>query len=32
MTRAKILLADDHMLVAQALQHLLQPEFDVVVP
>ena len=30
MTRAKILLADDHVLVAQALQHLLQTEFDVV--
>src|SRR5919108_4522242 len=30
MTRPKILLADDHVLLAQALQHLLQPEFDVV--
>jgi DNA-binding NarL/FixJ family response regulator len=30
MTRRKILLADDHVLIAQALQHLLQEEFDVV--
>src|SRR5215212_11944938 len=30
MTRPKILLADDHLLLAQALQHLLQAEFDVV--
>jgi DNA-binding NarL/FixJ family response regulator len=30
MTRAKILLADDHVLIAQALKHLLQAEFDVV--
>jgi DNA-binding NarL/FixJ family response regulator len=30
MSRAKILLADDHLLLAQALEHLLQPEFDVV--
>ena len=26
----RILLADDHLLIAQALQHLLQAEFDVV--
>jgi DNA-binding NarL/FixJ family response regulator len=30
MNRPKILLADDHVLLAQALEHLLQPEFDVV--
>jgi DNA-binding NarL/FixJ family response regulator len=30
MSRPKILLADDHVLVAQALEHLLQAEFDVV--
>lgn len=30
MSRPKILLADDHLLLAQALQHLLQAEFDVV--
>jgi DNA-binding NarL/FixJ family response regulator len=30
MTSAKILLADDHVLIAQALKHLLQAEFDVV--
>src|SRR5215212_5828505 len=30
MTRPKILLADDHVLLAQALEHLLQAEFDVV--
>jgi DNA-binding NarL/FixJ family response regulator len=30
MTRRKILLADDHVLIAQAIQHLLQAEFDVV--
>ena len=30
MKRAKILLADDHVLIAQALEHLLQTEFDVV--
>jgi DNA-binding NarL/FixJ family response regulator len=30
MTRHKILLADDHVLIAQALQHLLQVDFDVV--
>jgi DNA-binding NarL/FixJ family response regulator len=30
MNRPKILLADDHVLLAQALQHLLQAEFDVV--
>ena len=30
MSRARVLLADDHVLVAQALEHLLQPEFDVV--
>jgi DNA-binding NarL/FixJ family response regulator len=30
MKRAKVLLADDHVLIAQALQHLLQAEFDVV--
>jgi DNA-binding NarL/FixJ family response regulator len=29
-TRRRILLADDHVLVAQALEHLLQAEFDVV--
>jgi DNA-binding NarL/FixJ family response regulator len=29
-TRPRILLADDHVLVAQALEHLLQAEFDVV--
>ncbi len=28
--RPKVLLADDHVLVAQALEHLLQAEFDVV--
>ena len=30
MKRTRILLADDHVLIAQALEHLLQPEFDVV--
>lgn len=30
MTRPRILLADDHVLMAEALQHLLQAEFDVV--
>jgi DNA-binding NarL/FixJ family response regulator len=30
MSRPKILLADDHVLVAQALEHLLHAEFDVV--
>jgi DNA-binding NarL/FixJ family response regulator len=30
MSRPKILLADDHVLLAQALEHLLQAEFDVV--
>ena len=30
MNRPRILLADDHVLIAQALQHLLQGEFDVV--
>jgi DNA-binding NarL/FixJ family response regulator len=30
MPRAKILLADDHVLIAQALEHLLRAEFDVV--
>jgi DNA-binding NarL/FixJ family response regulator len=30
MNRAKILLADDHVLIAQALEHLLRAEFDVV--
>src|SRR5687768_13823715 len=30
MKRPRILLADDHVLVAQALEHLLQAEFDVV--
>jgi DNA-binding NarL/FixJ family response regulator len=30
MTRAKVLLADDHLLIAQALEHLLQTYFDVV--
>ena len=30
MKRARVLLADDHVLVAQALTHLLQAEFDVV--
>ena len=30
MKRPKILVADDHVLVAQALEHLLQAEFDVV--
>jgi DNA-binding NarL/FixJ family response regulator len=30
MARAKILLADDHVLIAQALEHLLRLEFDVV--
>ena len=30
MTRPKVLLADDHVLIAQALEHLLQTEFDVV--
>jgi DNA-binding NarL/FixJ family response regulator len=30
MTRARILLADDHVLIAQALEHLLRAEFDVV--
>ena len=30
MTRARVLLADDHVLLAQALEHLLKAEFDVV--
>src|ERR671925_1348445 len=30
MSRPKILLADDHVLLAQALEHMLQGEFDVV--
>ena len=30
MKRARILLADDHTLMAEALQHLLQADFDVV--
>lgn len=30
MMRGRVLLADDHILIAQALQHLLQNEFDVV--
>ena len=30
MSRPRILLADDHVLLAQALEHLLQAEFDVV--
>jgi DNA-binding NarL/FixJ family response regulator len=30
MTRPKVLLADDHVLIAEALEHLLQGEFDVV--
>lgn len=30
MKRARILLADDHVLIAQALQHLLQAEFEVI--
>jgi DNA-binding NarL/FixJ family response regulator len=30
MSRPRILLADDHVLLAQALEHLLQSEFDVV--
>jgi DNA-binding NarL/FixJ family response regulator len=30
MNRPKILLADDHVLIAQALEHLLKGEFDVV--
>jgi DNA-binding NarL/FixJ family response regulator len=30
MKRPKVLLADDHVLIAQALEHLLQAEFDVV--
>ena len=30
MSRAKVLLADDHVLLAQALEHLLRTEFDVV--
>src|SRR5262245_728806 len=30
MARPKVLLADDHTLIAQALEHLLQSEFDVV--
>ncbi len=30
MNRPRILLADDHVLLAQALEHLLQAEFDVV--
>jgi DNA-binding NarL/FixJ family response regulator len=30
MKRPKVLLADDHLLLAQALEHLLQAEFDVV--
>ena len=30
MNRAKILLADDHVLITQALEHLLNAEFDVV--
>lgn len=30
MNRPKVLLADDHVLIAQALQHLLQKDFEVV--
>ena len=30
MKRPRVLLADDHVLMAQALEHLLQAEFDVV--
>jgi DNA-binding NarL/FixJ family response regulator len=30
MTRPKVLLADDHVLIAQALEHLLRADFDVV--
>jgi DNA-binding NarL/FixJ family response regulator len=30
MSRPRILLADDHVLLAQALEHLLRPDFDVV--
>ena len=30
MKRTRVLLADDHVLIAQALKHLLQAEFDVV--
>ena len=30
MTRPRVLLADDHVLIAQALEHLLRAEFDVV--
>jgi DNA-binding NarL/FixJ family response regulator len=30
MKRPRVLLADDHVLIAQALEHLLQAEFDVV--
>src|SRR5262245_64860064 len=30
MTRPRVLLADDHVLIAQALEHLLNAEFDVV--
>jgi DNA-binding NarL/FixJ family response regulator len=30
MTRARVLLADDHLLIAQALEHLLQSHFEVV--
>ncbi len=30
MSRPRILLADDHVLLAQALEHLLKPDFDVV--
>ena len=30
MSRARILLADDHILIAEALEHLLSAEFDVV--
>jgi DNA-binding NarL/FixJ family response regulator len=30
MNRPKILLADDHVLIAQALEHLLKVDFDVV--
>ena len=30
MTRPRILLADDHVLIAQAIEHLLQAEFDVI--
>jgi len=30
MTRPRILLADDHTMMAEALKHLLQEDFDVV--